>query len=299
MTLRIAVVAALASLAVQQRPVFQTSVEAVAVPVAVVDGRRPVSGLKSADFRLVVDGTPQAIGQFYSSTVPLDVSLVVDTSGSVEGAAASLKRDITRIVGALDAQDRVRVLAIDSQVHQDVALQPATPAATSEFKVRGGFSSIHDALLAALLVPPVPDRRQIVLAITDGYDTASVTDAKTLLHLAGLPGPALHIVLIKPANQSASIRELARRQWAAFADFAVDDLAATATATGGALHRTGLLRTGAVSYALGVLDHFRQSYVLVFAPSGVSGERRHTVEVTVPKHPGWTVTSRRTYESDQ
>lgn len=301
MPLRGAIVTALAlgaglSSLQAQRPVFRTETDIISLPVSVMSGRKPVSGLKAADFSIADNGVPQTVKEVYAASTPLDVTLVVDTSGSVDGAQQAIGRDIQRIASSLERDDRIRVLAMDTATHEDVSLQRIGPDALKGFRVRGGITSVHDAVLATLLQPPTPNRRQVAIVITDGFDTASQTAPATLVEISEIPGPALHVILVKPTHMSEEISEISRRIWMPSNDFAADDLEVAATRTGGALHRTGLFRKGAATFAIDVLKTFRQSYLLMYAPNGADAAGRHTVAVTIPGHPDYEITGRRSYE---
>lgn len=284
------------SLAQDQRSVFRTETDIISIPVSVMSDRKPVAGLKAADFSVTDNGVAQTVSEIYSATVPLDVTLVVDTSGSVEGAKDALARDVQRITASLEKEDRVRVLAMDRATHEDVPLQPVGPDVLKTFQVRGGISGVHDAIFAALLQKPSAGRRQVIVAITDAADTASQTSPATLVTLGDIPGPALHIVLVNTAQMSGDTRERSTRLWMPSNDFAVEDLQKAARNTGGELHRTGLLKKGATSFAIDILKAFRQSYLLMYSPKGVEGPGQHRVAVSIPRHPGYEITARRSYE---
>lgn len=279
-----------------QHPVFRTETDIISIPISVMSDRKPVAGLKATDFSLTDNGVAQTISEIYSATVPLDVTLVVDTSGSVEGAKEALARDVQRITASLEKEDRVRVLAMDRATHEDVALQPVGPNVLTTFHVRGGISGVHDAIFAALLQKPSPGRRQVIVAITDAFDTASQTSPATLVALGDIPGPALHIVLVNSAQMPSEVQERSSRLWFSTNDFAIADLQKAARKTGGALHRTGLLQRSATGFAIDILKMFRQSYLLLYSPKGVDAPGQHVVQVTIPRHPGYEITARRSYE---
>jgi hypothetical protein len=66
-----------------QQPTFRAEVDVVSVDVAVTDRSRPVGGLDSADFQLSDNGVAQRIELLSIEATPIDVSLVVDVSGSI------------------------------------------------------------------------------------------------------------------------------------------------------------------------------------------------------------------------
>ena len=66
-------------------PTFAVDVESVYVDVFVTDGNRPVVGLTEADFEVRDNGVRQRAELVSVESLPLAVSLVLDTSGSVAG----------------------------------------------------------------------------------------------------------------------------------------------------------------------------------------------------------------------
>jgi VWFA-related protein len=280
---------------VPQRPVFQSGAELVSIPTSVLEKRRPVTNLKKTDFLLTDNGVAQTLTDAYAESVPLDVTFVIDTSGSVEGASAEIARDLKKMSDQLVPADRIRVLTIDTDVHEDVRLQPVQSNLLAKVMVRGGFSSIHDALLVTLLQRPAQGRRAVAIVITDAHDSSSVIDAKELEAAAETPGPALHVVLVAPTELSPETKERARRQWIPYSDFSVEEIQRAASKTGGALHKTGLFRKDAVNFAIEVLKLFRQSYVLAYSPEGVSTGGRHVVVVTCPRYPEYEFVARQGY----
>src|SRR5262245_1398134 len=79
----------------QQAYRAQTAV--VTVNVSVRQGNRPVAGLRAADFIVTDNGIRQAIDTVSYEAVPIDVSLVVDMSGSTLGNHSQFKSDVIEI----------------------------------------------------------------------------------------------------------------------------------------------------------------------------------------------------------
>ena len=61
----------------------------MSVSVSVLAAGVPVAGLSSSDFELLDDGVPQKIGAVSVESQPVDVSLLLDLSGSVARPAPS------------------------------------------------------------------------------------------------------------------------------------------------------------------------------------------------------------------
>ena len=51
--------------------------------------RRPVTGLKAADFELLDNGVPQEITEVAYERLPIDVTFLLDVSASVTGPTSS------------------------------------------------------------------------------------------------------------------------------------------------------------------------------------------------------------------
>jgi len=78
--------AALATLsAAPQRPTFSSRVLAVRVDAQVMDGRRPVPGLRAQDFVVLDNGVPQTVSLVDTAAAPINVVLAFDLSGSTSG----------------------------------------------------------------------------------------------------------------------------------------------------------------------------------------------------------------------
>src|SRR5262245_13613845 len=107
-----AIVQLLAAASLQQppdstRPVFRGRAEAVRVDALVTENSRPVSGLQAGNFEVLDNGVRQQVDAVSSDTVPLDVVLALDTSGSVVGdRLEQLRSAAGGLLGHLRSGDR-------------------------------------------------------------------------------------------------------------------------------------------------------------------------------------------------
>ena len=109
----------------RQENVFRARTDAVVVSVAVRARNRPVSGLTAADFELQDNGVAQELSSTSAEKVPVDVTLVVDTSGSISGAAFDrLKADIQAIANLLTRDDRVRLMTFATRTTRNATSKP-------------------------------------------------------------------------------------------------------------------------------------------------------------------------------
>ena len=179
----------------QGRPAFRAETTTVSVTVSVRDGNRPVTGLSAADFQLSDSGVAQRVGDVAVESVPIDVTLIVDTSNSARAEFERFRKDTRRIAGFLRDQDRLRLLTIDTYVHELLPMKPSREVTVPESMGAGGMTSAYDAIAAALMTKVGLDRRHLVVAMTDAWDTMSVLDAEAVREIAGRSEAVLHLAL--------------------------------------------------------------------------------------------------------
>jgi Ca-activated chloride channel family protein len=131
----------------------------------------PASGSPQAAY-LLVEAQPGAT----TESVPLNFCLVLDRSGSMQGAKLAAMKDATkRVIDTLTPQDIVAIVLFDDQVQ---VLVPAAPAADKEalkaevdrIEEAGGtaLSGGLQAGQAELRKNSAPDRVAALLLLTDG-----------------------------------------------------------------------------------------------------------------------------------
>jgi hypothetical protein len=274
--------------------IFRTTTNAVQVPVSVRDGTRMVNGLTAADFVLTDNDVPQAVQVAAVESVPVDVTLVVDTSGSTTNVADRLAKDVSQIARLLRKDDGLRLLGIDTFAEDLRPMSPVTGQVTVESSWRqNGFSSVHDTLIAALVRPAVADRRHLIVAITDGVDTMSITTADRVREVASRSDALLQVVTVRPPAGAGGARTFRRPRYSE-ANLLI--LTEAAERTGGELRGRGLFGDAdPVSAFKQVFDEYRQSYVLRYTPESVERDGWHELSVTVPSAPNATVRARRGY----
>jgi hypothetical protein len=278
-----------------QLPVFRSTTDTVTMNVSVKRGNSVVPNLTAADFRVTDNGVAQTVEAVLIETVPIDVTLFLDTSGSTAGKLNEMQRDVQAIVQLLRAGDRFRLLTIGDSVSPSVPWVEAGTKVNSSFAAVGGISLIHDALMFGFLHRPEPGRRHLVVGMTDRQDCGSVIPAAMLLELAGRSDAVLHLVDYSGGGGEANYRvrsctPRARGNGASLIEQA-------AARTGGELHtQSRWFRASSIARAFKtIFDDFRQSYVLRFSPSGVPARGWHTLVVQVPKVKNPTIHARQGY----
>jgi VWFA-related protein len=275
-----------------QTPVLRSGTTVVSVNVSVRAANAPVSGLTAVDFELADNGVRQSIREVGLEAVPIDATVILDTSGSTSGVIDRLKRDARDIARFLKPADRLRVLTMDSYVHEIVPLGPAAALPSLDRVPGGGATSAYDALVAALIARVDLDRRHLIVAMTDAIDTVSVLDAPAVRDVAARSDAVLHIVRVDPDSSG----EPRFRPWVAYQDRDFQTLRDAAARTGGQLHDPDeFSRRGTVENFKRVLEDFRSSYVLRYTPTGVAPGGWHELKVTLTRAGHFTIRARRGY----
>ena len=272
--------------------VFRARTDLVAISASVKRGNAAVANLTAADFRVTDNGVPQTIEAVTTESVPLDVTLFMDTSGSTAGALDRMKKNVVTIAGMLRPDDRFRLLTIGLSVEVPVPWQQAGNPIALDMTAVPGISLIYDALFVALTHTPAPGRRHLIVAMTDGRDCGSLLDGPRVFDASARTEAVLHWIYV---SGDADVDPNSVGAWCTPLDAGeVDFMAQSAARTGGDSHRS---RFGdpAVRTVARILDDFRQSYVLRYSPQGVAPGGWHAVTVAVPAQPAVTITARSGY----
>jgi VWFA-related protein len=247
------------------RQVFRAATHAVALDVAVFDGRRAVPNLGLEDFEVFDNGVRQTITAVEWNVLPIDLRLVFDTSGSItEDDLTHYLRAMRLVADHLTPADRCEIITFNSRI-ADAASRQSPPVAIAIQRGGPEGTAFFDAVSLALVTVPALDRRQIAIVLSDALDNTSFFDEATLLDMARRTDAVVFTIL--PAGPGANTLSTARLQ-------------SLALLTGGRLiqapHRR--LTGGAVVTAL---EEFRDSYVLRYTLAGVPLPGWHKLEVKV------------------
>lgn len=330
-----AVMAAWAALAAQQQTapqqapaVFRATTDLVAVPVFVKGTERIVAGLTAADFVLTDNGVPQQIHSFSAEALPVDVTVLVETSRALKDYAKSMNGHVREIMSEVRPTDRIEILGIDDYVNVLLPFGPPDrPFDVSKIPT-GGMASVNDALVAALLREADPDRQHLIIAITDTIDTMSALDMATVRGVARHSSSTLELAWVSMAVEEVPALEMGappswtnsaerlerhvrgpaqrrsprRAQWTPHYNprpyrtiFDFDLLKEAAELTGGQLRIGGFIDRNAAIIFKKVYAEFRSSVVLRYVPAGVERDGWHAISVTAPKNKDLEIRARQGY----
>jgi VWFA-related protein len=281
-----------------QGVILRARQEIVSVDVSVQQGGRAVRGLTPTDFRVYDNDLPQVVDSMSIEAVPIDVTVLLDTSASVAALRARLQRDVTRMAALLHADDRIRLLTFGYGVEQSIGWHAPGEALTIAVPPVGRVSAIYDALAVALMRRPEPGRRHLVVALTDGEDWSSVTTSSQLLNIAARADSVLHLVLLAPDATNTRVPG----QWSAVRPDAdgVERLREAALRTGGRFESTPVPGDHVVDAFRRAYEDFRQSYVLRYSHSGpetsaARGDGWHAIRVEVARPGDYAIRAKKGY----
>lgn len=178
--------------------VFTAAVDAVTVPVRVVDRRgRFVQGLTADRFSLMEDGAPQDVSTILSEDTPTSLVLALDMSASMQNELDELKRAAGAFLDGVRPGDRVSVAAFNSGLFVLARAESdarARRAALDRLRPWGN-TALHDSLIrAAELVRTQPAPRAVV-AFTDGEDVSSTATVDAVRGAFQANDVALYLVV--------------------------------------------------------------------------------------------------------
>lgn len=200
--------AVVAAQAVQTRrpsdQVFRAAVEMVSLNVTVTDQQNHyLTDLGQQDFIILEDGAKQEISYFNRTTLPIALSLLMDTSASMEQRLPVAQEAAVGFARKLRSQDLAQVVDFDTRV--DVLQDFTADSAALEKAIRstqaGGSTSLYNALYISLkelakIKPASEDdvRRRAVVVLSDGEDTSSLVSFEEVLDLAKRSGTTIYTI---------------------------------------------------------------------------------------------------------
>jgi len=187
-----------------QQPSFRSGIDVVSLNVTVADGSgRFVTNLDKDTFSVYEDGIKQQLTFFNRSNLPIALSVLLDTSASMEDKLQTAQDAAIGFVKKLRSQDFGQIIDFDSRV---IIAQPFTSSIPDlEQAIRkttaGGSTSLHNAIyislkeLKKIQARSADDvRRQAIVVLSDGEDTSSLVGFDEVLELAKRSETAIYAI---------------------------------------------------------------------------------------------------------
>jgi len=203
---RSSVVAAwlLLSCAAAAQQVFTGGTDTVILSVTVTAAdSKLVGGLTRADFQVMEDGVLQDIGYFSTDRQPIALSLLLDSSTSMETKLPIAQEAAIGFVRTLRPNDMALVLDFDT--HQEILQGFTADRGALEAAIRrpqaSGSTTLYDALYVALTELRMPRaqnndeiRRRAIIVLSDGEDTTSIQQYEDVLDLSKRTDAAVYAI---------------------------------------------------------------------------------------------------------
>lgn len=174
--------------------VYRGGTDVVYLSVTVVDGRgQLVPGLGPENFQVLEDGAVQEITTFSRDPQPIALSILVDSSTSMQPKMRAAQEAASGFVQRLGTDDVAQIIDFDTQVE---ILQTFTNDREQlEAAIRrtnaAGSTALYTAVYVALSEQgkvrartTAELRRQAIVVLSDGDDTSSLVDYEQVLDLS-------------------------------------------------------------------------------------------------------------------
>lgn len=194
--------------------IFRAGVEMVSLNVTVMDQQNHyLTDLEAKDFTVVEDGARQQITYFNRTSLPIALSLLIDSSASMEQRMTVAQDAAIGFVKKLRSQDLAQVVDFDTRV--EILEDFTSDASALEQAIRetqaGGSTSLHNALyislkeLAKVRAKSDDDvRRRAVVLLSDGEDTSSLVTYEEVLDLAKRSATTIYTIGLQSRDSGLS-----------------------------------------------------------------------------------------------
>jgi Ca-activated chloride channel family protein len=188
----------------QRPPAFRTGIDIVSLNVTVADSMgRYVTDLTESEFQVFENGAKQDLTFFSRQQRPIALSLLLDSSASMENKLPTLQSAASNFVRRLKPEDLAQIIDFDGGVnirqaftasHADLerGIQQMSP---------GGSTALHNAIYIALdalkkvqVAGDEEPRRQALIVFSDGEDTSSLVPFEEVLERAKRSDTAIYTI---------------------------------------------------------------------------------------------------------
>jgi VWFA-related protein len=262
-----------------QQPTFSSRVDAVRVDVLVKDRGQIVRGLEPGDFEVRDEGVLQEVDIVRLEQIPLNVILGFDVSESVNGERLGhLLGAGNTLLARLSGDDRAALLTFSHAVRLRQELTRDIPLVRRALGdvIPAGQTSLVDGVSAAIALSGSDVGRSLLIVFSDGVDTASFLSPDVVFQSARRADVVAYGVTIRSRISPTFLKELG-------------------SLTAGSVLEIESTKDLSQTF-LGILDEFRERYLLSYSPRGVPATGWHRLDVRV-KGRRATVSARAGYQA--
>jgi Ca-activated chloride channel family protein len=197
--------------------VFRSGTDTVLLSVTVSDSKNhPITGLQQSDFQVFEDGVPQVISVFARDPQPIALSLLLDSSTSMDQKLSVAQEAATNFARRLGPRDAAQVIDFntETQIRQTFTNDVAALDRAIRQIHAGGSTSLYDAIYIALTelgrmqkdTPAETIRRQAIILLSDGQDTSSLKTYDDVADLAKRSSVAIYAIGLQDKDSAAGPR---------------------------------------------------------------------------------------------
>lgn len=242
-----------------------------------VDAPSFLSGAKSSDYALTIDGAAAPIVRVVPGPHPVSAVAVLDASTSIRGL--ELGTAAKRLAGAARAGDSLRISTFADKVLLSKTVikdDRSASLAAREVTQQGGQSPLWDALYGGLLAVQDAAGVRGVLLFSDGMATGNDRGSDDVFALAEGLGVTISAV---------ALSDEALRSYSSMISIGRNDaMRKLAESTGGRYLELPRSNSGPQHVLPGFVDDLRKRYRIDFVPPARDG-RVHQIAVTLAGRP--------------
>lgn len=190
-----------------QQPTFRSGIDVVSLNVTVTDANKSfITNLNRDDFQVYEDGVLQDLSYFTRTSTPVALSLLIDTSASMEDKLSTAQAAAIGFVKRLRPEDQAQVVDFDNRVTvlQNFTSDQAALESAIRKTAANGSTSLYNAVYIALKelkkvrAASTEDlHRQAIIVLSDGEDTSSLVPFEEVLELAKRSEVAIYTIALR------------------------------------------------------------------------------------------------------
>jgi len=191
-----------------QQSVFRGSTDLVLLTVTADDGQgRPITGLTVDDFEVFEDRRPQTIEFFAREPQPISLSILIDSSSSMDRKIRTAQEGAAGFVQSLRPEDQAQIITFNSSIEilQDFTGDVDALDAAIRRTRPGGSTSLYSAIAVAFnemsqeaIRWQTEDlHRQAIVVLSDGEDTTSLLGSEELLAQASRSDVVIYAIALR------------------------------------------------------------------------------------------------------
>jgi len=273
-----------------QQPVFRGTSDTVRVYATVTDkDGRLITTLVEKDFEIRDEGKPQPITVFDNSPQPIQLVVMLDVSGSMQGNLQLLRASAQQLFTRLGPDDGARIgsfgheISISPEFTRDPnELRKGLPDHIAPDAPTPLWRAINEAMDG---FKKDSDQRRVVLVLSDGKDSGPTSFRQNYVSQVDVIDRArrdevmVYAIGMRSRSRTAPGLGVAGLQASMAADLPDPGLALVAQETGGGYAEVRLSEDLGAAFAQ-VADELHSQYLIGFTPPKRDG-KKHDIEVKV------------------